>query len=136
VFTNAFCKGDEAYHALQTGLPHVTRRGGDIVLTVSSPLGWVFHYLTGSHGRTSCGRNMAKLELPGYVNHAIIYSEFPEMRTYDRFAERDLGKIILLNKWEEVINLLKKWHGPGAKTAVFTDGTIQVSSLQLEEPAI
>jgi nickel-dependent lactate racemase len=134
VIANAFCKGDEAYHALQTGLPHVTRQGGDLVLTVSSPLGWVYHYLSGAHGRTIGGRNMAKLGLPKYINHTIIYSEFPELRTYDRFAEKDLGKVMLISKWDDVVNALKKWHGPGAKTAVFTDGTIQVSYLQLETP--
>lgn len=128
VIANAFCKGDEAYHALQTALPHVTRKGGDLVLMVSSPLGWVYHYLSGSHGRTIGGRNLAKLALPEHINHAIIYSEFPELRTYDRFAEKDLGKILLMSKWDDVIASLEKWHGPGAKTAVFTDGTIQVSS--------
>jgi nickel-dependent lactate racemase len=128
VIANAFCKGDEAYHALQTALPHVTRKGGDLVLMVSSPLGWVYHYLSGSHGRTIGGRNLAKLALPEHINHAIIYSEFPELRTYDRFAEKDLGKVMLMDKWDNVLSALKGWHGAGAKTAVFTDGTIQVSS--------
>ncbi len=131
VIANAFCKGDEAYHALQTGLPLVTRKGGDLVLAVSSPLGWVYHYLSGSHGKTIGGRNASRLGLPEYVKHAIIYSEFPEMRTYDRFAEKDQSKIMLMSKWDDVIKALKQWHGAGSKTAVFTDGTIQLSSLDL-----
>jgi lactate racemase len=127
VIANAFCKGDEAYHGLQTALPHVSRKGGDIVLTVSSPLGWVYHYLSGSHGRMIGGRNRTRRTLPEYINHVIIYSEFPEMRTLDRFTEKDKNKILLMSKWERVVDALQVWHGAGAKVAVFTDGTIQIS---------
>ncbi len=128
VIANAFCKGAEAYHALQTALPHVSRKGGDLVLIVSSPLGWVYHYLNGCHGRSIGGRTWSRMAIPEYINNIIIYSEFPEMRTYDRFAEKDLSKITLVNKWGDVVKALQKTQKKGAKTAVFPDGTIQVSS--------
>ncbi|MFH0846561.1 MAG: lactate racemase domain-containing protein [Chloroflexota bacterium] len=128
VIANAFCKGDEAYHALQTALPHVSRKGGDLVLAVSSPLGWVFHYLGGSHGKTIGGRTWARMAAPAYINHIIIYSEFPEARTRDRFAEKDQNKVLLMSDWKGVVANLLKWHPAQAKTAVFVDGTIQVSS--------
>ncbi|MFH1382172.1 MAG: lactate racemase domain-containing protein [Chloroflexota bacterium] len=127
VITNAYCKGNEAYHALQTALPHVSRKGGDLVLIVSSPLGWVYHYLSGSHGQTIGGRTQARLAIPEYINHVIVYSEFTELRTIDRFVEQDQGKVRLMSKWDDVISALQQWHSAGTKVAVFTDGTIQIS---------
>ena len=127
VLTNAFCKGDEAYHALNTALPHVTRKGGELVLMVSSPLGLVYHYLGGSHGRTVGGRGWHRQKLPSWINHLIIYSEFPEPRTADRYAIEDQPKIISLSQWDDVLKMLQEWQPENAKVAVFVDGTIQIS---------
>ncbi len=127
VIANAFCKGNEAYHALQKALSHVSPNGGDIVLPVSSPLGWVYHYLNGSHGRSIGGRNQAWMSLPENIRRVIIYTEFPEMRILDRFVEKDRAKVLQVSKWDNVIDLLKKSHGANARVAVFTDGTIQIS---------
>jgi nickel-dependent lactate racemase len=127
VISNAFCKGNEAYHAMQTAIPHVKRKGGDLVIVTTSPLGWVYHYLTGSHGRTVGGRNQVRFPVPEYIKNVIVYSEFPEFRTVDRFAGKDQHKVLLVNKWEDVIKTLQAWHGTNTKVAVFPDGTMQLS---------
>ncbi len=127
VISNAFCKGNEAYHAMQTAIPHVSRKGGDLVIVTTSPLGWVYHYLTGSHGRIIGGRNQVHFGLPEYIDHVIVYSEFPELRTVDRFAEKDQHKVVILNKWDKVIETLQGWHKSDPKVAVFPDGTMQLS---------
>jgi hypothetical protein len=65
--------------------------------------------------------------LPSWVNHLIIYSEYPEFRTIDRYAMEDQPKIFSLSQWDEVLNMLQEWHPVNAKVAVFVDGTIQIS---------
>ena len=127
VIANAYCKEDEATIAANAGIPHVTTKGGDIVLIANSVLGQIVHYLSGSFGRAIGGRFQIKQTLPSNINHYIYYSEFTEARTLDRFAEASKLKVLLMKNWTNVIMALQKWHGDKVKVAVFTDGNIQVS---------
>jgi hypothetical protein len=63
---------------------------------------------------------------PPWVNHCIFYSEFPEARNRDRFADNDLPRVFFPSQWAEVIGRLMEWHGIQAKVAVFPDATNQL----------
>jgi nickel-dependent lactate racemase len=128
VIANAYCKENEAYHAYNNGAFHVNRNGGDVVVLANTALGIIFHYLGSSHGRSIGGRNWAGgARIPAHVNHVIYYSEFPEARAADRFAEADRGKVLLMHNWTDVILKLKEFHGDSAKVAVFPSADIQIS---------
>jgi nickel-dependent lactate racemase len=122
---NAFCKSNEATIAQASAFLAVNRNGGDAVTIANSPLGQIVHYLGGAFGKFIGGRNQGRTSIPSYVNHCIFYSEFPEGRNIERFAQKDRGKVLLLSNWTDVIMALKKWHGDKAKVAVFPDGTNQ-----------
>jgi len=125
VIANAYCKEDEAYHAYNTGREYVSRKGGDIVLIHNTILGLVAHYMSGSFGRSIGGRGQGYMNVPEWLNHLVLYSEFPEARTLDRIPQKDQAKALLLRDWTDVVMALQKWHGDKAKVAVFPDGTIQ-----------
>jgi hypothetical protein len=65
------------------------------------------------------------INVPAWVNHCVSYSEFPEARNWQRWAKKDLQKVLQPSNWTEVVSRLIEWHGFKAKVAVFPDGTNQ-----------
>jgi len=57
------------------------------------------------------------------INNLIIYTEYPELRILNRFANRD--KVLLMSDWTQVIQTLEKSHGAGTKVAVYPSADIQ-----------
>lgn len=123
---NAFCKANEANIASGVAFRSVTRSGGTAVLIANSHLGQIGHYLFGNWGRSFGGKVMSKMSPPEWVKHCIFYSEFPEARNWDRFADKDLPRVCFPSQWAEVIGRLMEWHGTRAKVAVFPDATNQM----------
>lgn len=123
---NAFCKANEANIASGVAFNSVTRNGGTAVLFANSHFGQIGHYLFGNWGKTYGGKVLSKMSPPPWVNHCIFYSEFPEARNRDRFADNDLPRVFFPNQWAEVIGRLMEWHGTKAKVAVFPDATNQL----------
>jgi hypothetical protein len=60
------------------------------------------------------------------VRHCLFYSEYPEARNWDRFADQDLDRVFFPSQWAEVIGRLMEWHGTKARVAIFPDGTNQL----------
>jgi lactate racemase len=121
VIANAYCKANEAAIASGSAFLAVKRSGGSAVTIANSHLGQIGHYLSG----TGFGFGGRRRGIPAWVNHNIFFSEFPEARTGNLWAEQDLPKLFLLSDWVKVIAKLTEWHGPRARVAVFPDGTIQ-----------
>lgn len=135
VITNAFSTESEPYKAFDSGISYVKSSGGDIVLLANSQQGMVFHYLHGPHGMDTYGATagsrkpaIGPVSWPANINHFIFFTEYPEMRSMYRFAQKDRCKVLLTSTWTEAILELMKWHPEGAKVAVFVDGTIQLST--------
>ena len=123
---NAYCKADEATIATAAAFIAVKRAGGTAVTIANSHLGQIAHYLSGNWGLSTGGRLLgAGISVPSWVNHNVFYSEFPEARNWDRWADKDLPKTIQPSNWTEVVSRLIEWHGFKAKVAVFPDGTNQ-----------
>jgi hypothetical protein len=63
------------------------------------------------------------LGLPRNVNRLIIFSEYPDLSS--RNYLEDTGKVVMVNSWDKVLELLEKAHRPGAKVAVYPNSDIQ-----------
>jgi nickel-dependent lactate racemase len=123
---NAFCKANEANIASGVAFRSVNRNGGTAVLIANSHLGQIGHYLFGNWGKTTGGKLIGKMNPPAWVKNCLFYSEFPEARNWDRFAETCLDRVCFPSQWAEVIGRLMEWHGTKAKVAVFPDATNQL----------
>ena len=123
VIANAFDKAAEYNMAMANAMPAVSRQGGDIVIIANSPSGQDVHYLFDSFGKTISGRLGRAMMVAPHINKIIFYTEYPELRILDRFANRD--KVLLTSDWEQVIQTLEKSHGAGTKVAVYPSADIQ-----------
>jgi nickel-dependent lactate racemase len=123
VIANTFAKASEASSGLLIAFPSVSRRGGDIVLIANAPEGQVTHYLMGFFGNSLGGQLQLRMKPPPQVNRVIIFSEYPELSS--KYYLEDPEKVALLDDWDDVLDLLKKSHVPGAKVAVYPNADIQ-----------
>jgi nickel-dependent lactate racemase len=120
---NSFAKASEAVSGLMIAFSSVRKEGGDVVLIANAPDGQAAHYLMGPFGNTTAGKLQLQMKAPANINRLIIYNEYPEIAS-GRYLE-DSGKVIMMEKWEEVMALLQKHHGPGTKVAVYPNADIQ-----------
>ncbi len=123
VIANTFAKVSESESGLITTLPAVSQRGGDIVLIGNAPEGHVVHYLMGPFGKFVGGKQRLQVKLPPHVNHLIIYNEYPDITSTGYFD--DMDRILLRQKWDDVLRLLQKLHGDKANVAVYPNAEIQ-----------
>ncbi len=122
VLANNFAKANEAVIGLGIAYPAVNTGGGDVVLIGNAPEGQVTHYLIGPFGKTTWAKQPWRSKVPQYVNHLIVYSEYPH-RGSSWLDEND--KILYLDRWDDVLKLLQKSHGIDTKVAVYPNAEIQ-----------
>ena len=123
VIANAFNKAAEFNMAIANALPAVSRQGGDFVLIANTPSGQDVHYLFDSFGKTISGSLGRPMMVAPHIKKFIFYTEYPEAKLLERFADRD--KVLLLSDWKQVIKTLQKSHGAGTKVAVYPSADIQ-----------
>ena len=123
VIANTFAKANEAATGLMTAFPAVSSRGGDVVLICNAPEGQVTHYLLGSFGKTIGGNLRLRIGLPLHVNHLIVYTEYPDIAGRGYFEESD--KVLFMNHWDDVLQVLRQFHGDNARVAVYPNADIQ-----------
>jgi len=123
VIANTFAKVNEAVCGLITTLPAVSHKGGDMVLIANAPEGQVTHYLMGPFGETIGGNLRLQVELLPHVNHLIIFSEYPDIASIGYLKEPE--KVLFMNRWDDVLQLLQELHGTNAKVAVYPNSEIQ-----------
>ena len=122
IIANSFAKASEAISGLMVAFPSA-RQGGDVVLIANAPDGQATHYLMGPFGNSIAGKLQLQMKVPENVNRLIIYNEYPELLS-SRYLEES-GKVIMMDKWEEVMGLLKQSHGAGTKAAIYPNADIQ-----------
>ena len=123
VIANSFAKVNEAISGLFIAFPSVAESVGDVVLIANAPGGQVTHYLMGSFGNTIAGPLALQRKVPPNVNRVIIFNEYPEIASRN-FME-DTDKVIMMNKWKDVLTLLKQTHGNKTKVVVYPNADIQ-----------
>ena len=60
------------------------------------------------------------------VNRLIIFNEYPDQTIFGYFAHPE--KVVLISKWDEVLNLLKISHPGKAEVAVYPNADVQYCS--------
>ena len=124
IIANTFAKADEAvFVGLHIACKALNPNGGDVVLIANAPDGQVVHYLAGPWGKETGGRTDWKVKLPPHLNHLIFFSEYSDIACKGYFSESN--KVILLNKWADVVQTLQSFHGTNAKVAVYPNADIQ-----------
>jgi hypothetical protein len=122
VLVNSFAKASEAISGLAIAWGSV-KKGGDIVLIANAPDGQATHYVMGPFGNSTAGKLQLQMKVPDSVNRLIYYNEYPEISSGRFLAES--SKIIMTDKWEEVMGLLKQNHGAGTRAVVYPNADIQ-----------
>jgi len=125
VIANTFAKVREAAMGTRIAFPSVSPKGGDVVLIRNAPEGQIIHYLFGKFGRTLNGRFPPKVDIPPHVNRLISYTEYPDMAGAGSLGESP--KVVLMNKWDEVLDALQASHGAHATVAIYPNADIQYS---------
>jgi len=123
VIANTFAKANEAVIGVITSLPSVKSTGGDIVLISNAPEGQMTHYLMGPFGKMIKSRQGMQIPIPPFINHLIIFSEYPDLASKGYFEPSD--KLMFLHKWDDVLQILQKFHSGGARVAVYPHADIQ-----------
>ncbi|MFC1932047.1 lactate racemase domain-containing protein [Chloroflexota bacterium] len=124
IIANTFAKANEAIMiGLGAAFSSVSLEGGDVVLIANAPDGHVTHYLLGTFGRTTAGPQRSQARIPQHVNHVIIYSEYPDLAGRGYIEESD--KVMFMNNWDAVLQVLQEFHGAEAKVAVYPNADIQ-----------
>jgi len=126
VIANNFGKANEAIIGLGIAYPAVNAGGGDVVLIANCPEGQATHYLLGPFGKTTWAKqhqlSVVSQVVPQHVNHLIVYSEYPHPGS--SWLDED-DKILYLDRWDGVLQVLQKSHGADTKVAVYPNAEIQ-----------
>jgi nickel-dependent lactate racemase len=123
VIANAFYKANENLIALFATPNSLKREGGDLVLINNCPEGQVPHYYAGEWGKFSRGVGATPSQLAPFVNNCILYNEYKYPGSFWPMEPKE--KLRQMDKWADVITLLKKLHGDQAKVVVYPNATIQ-----------
>jgi nickel-dependent lactate racemase len=123
VIANTFAKANEAVSGLVPVFPAVSQQGGDVVLIANAPEGQITHYLVGPFGNTIGGPLRLQIKTPPNVNHVIIFSEYPEIHSKGYLEDTD--KVLMLSRWDDVLQVLQEHHRPDARVAVYPNSDIQ-----------
>jgi nickel-dependent lactate racemase len=124
IISNTFAKADEAIIVgLHIAFKALNPKGGDVVLIANAPDGQVAHYLVGPWGKNTGGRISWGVKLPPRLNHLIIFTEYPDIACKGYILESN--KVLLLNKWDDVLQTLQSFHGAKARVAVYPSADIQ-----------
>jgi nickel-dependent lactate racemase len=124
VIANTYAKVTEFTNGLAAAFPSVKQDGGDVVLICNSPLGQAHHYILGPCGKLIESLRSIKTLIPSHINHLIVYTEYPEIASL-QYIENS-PKLIMLTKWEDVIQILQDIHGDKASVAVYPNSDIQI----------
>lgn len=122
VIANNYAKSNEAVIGLTAAFPMVNKKGGDIVLIANAPEGQVTHYLASAFGKTTFAVQHPRIKIPACVNKVIFFTEYPHPGSI--WLEED-EKIVYLSRWDDVLEILKKAHGPNTTVAIIPDATNQ-----------
>jgi len=123
VIANAYAKVSEAAAGLDTAYPSVKPEGGDVVLICNAPQGQVVHYLGGPWGDNFIGKRSIRFPVPPYINRLIVYTEYPDLTGLEWIQKSE--KVMMVNKWDDVLQVLQKADGDHAEVAVYPNADIQ-----------
>ncbi len=124
VIANTFAKANEAWIGSGIAFRSVNREeNGDVVIIANEPEGQVTHYLLGPFGKDWWAPFGRGGKVPPYINRLIVYEEYPDLAGRSWYGKSD--NILFFHKWDDVIQVLEKSHGPDTKVVVYPSAEIQ-----------
>jgi nickel-dependent lactate racemase len=122
VIANTYAKANEAVSGLSVAFPSV-KDGGDVVLIANAPEGQATHYLMGPFGNNIAGKLKLQKKVPPNVKRLIYFNEYPDLAS--RHYLEDTDRVVMLDKWAEVLRILRQDFGKQASVAVYPNADIQ-----------
>lgn len=130
VVVNTYSKGSESNIGMIHGILMLMEKGGDFLLIMDCPAGQVVHYLNGSFGETSKGRQFQAINfnIPWIKRMIILCPQFEQSQA-DQLA---IPGTIWVKSWAEGLDCLARDYPGYARVAVVPDATLQyLSNLSL-----
>jgi nickel-dependent lactate racemase len=125
VIANAFAKANEMAIAIRLGVYALKDMNGTVVVIANSPEGQVVHYLLGKFGKYYGGRQYPVGRIPPSVKVVILAAHMD--KTFGDWLENP-EDITWTKTWEQTLHVLKGTCGPGTRTAVVPNATMQYYS--------
>jgi lactate racemase len=122
VIANAFSKPNEMGIAIVLGAMALEKFTGTVVVIADSPEGQVPHYLLGRFGSDYGGRQYPVAAIPDSVK-VILMTAYPDRTLLDWFANPEVATVV--RDWDEVLALVRPYHGQGTRAAVLPNATMQ-----------
>ena len=124
VVANSYIKANETALVAGLGSKMLKESGGDLVVIGNIPEGQICHYLVRSFGKKMGGRLWGPItKLPSRVKRMIALGPYLDKAGLDWIGPAD--KMLIINSWAEIRDMLKKSYGSKAKVVVVRDGTLQ-----------
>jgi len=122
VVANTYAKASEAVSGLSIAFSSV-KDGGDVVLIANAPEGQATHYLMGPFGNTIAGKLKLQKKIPPHVKRLIFFNEYPDLAA--RHYLEDTDRVVMVDKWDDVLKILKQDFTGQANAAVYPNADIQ-----------
>jgi lactate racemase len=123
VIANAYAKVTESASGLGTAYPSLKKEGGDVVLICNAPTGQCVHYLAGPWGNIISSKAPIRFPVPPHVKRLIVFTEYPDLAGLGYIQSSE--KVMMLNKWDDVLRILEDSYGNQAEVAVYPNADIQ-----------
>jgi nickel-dependent lactate racemase len=124
IIANTFAKASEAIAVgLNSAFSAAGRKGSSVVLIANAPEGQVTHYLLGTFGRHTSGAISMRVKIPDNIDRVLVYSEYADVAGRDYIEETE--KVFFMNKWDDVLAVLKGSVKGNASVAVYPAADIQ-----------
>jgi nickel-dependent lactate racemase len=120
---NTYAKANETVSGLPIAFAALKETGGDVVLIAQAPDGQATHYLMGPFGNNIAGKLQLQMKVPPNVRRLIIFNRYPELAS--RHFVEPTDRVVMVEKWSEVLGLLKQDYPQKAKVVVYPNADIQ-----------
>jgi nickel-dependent lactate racemase len=130
VISGSYMRENEPYLGLWPMYNSVTD-DGTLVMVNNDPDGDINHWLFNRHGK-EVGACLWTPKTSKLVKgkRMIIFGDYPLKSFQMRY---DSEEVVLIRKWDEVIEELKNHHGAGSRVAVIPDGTSCIPEKGIKE---
>ncbi len=131
VVANGYLRENEPYACFWPAYNSV-KEDGSIVIIANDPDGDINHWLMGAHGKTTGGSLWSEGPMPLHRGARLIIHSPYKLRSLEMFMGPP-ETTTWIKEWGDVVEELRKHHGPGSKVAVLPDASAGIPDKALEE---
>jgi nickel-dependent lactate racemase len=131
VVANGYLRENEPYVCFWPAYNSV-KEDGSIVIIANDPDGDINHWLMGAHGKTTGGSLWSGRPMPLHRGARLIIHSPYKLRSLEMIMGPP-ETTTWIKEWDDVVEELRKHHGPGSKVAVLPDASAGIPAKALEE---